>query len=297
MIYFAPLQSYTTLPYYIAFNALVGGVDKYFTPFYRKSKSGFFEFEKELIYRRDINIIPQVLVNSADDLIEFAQYMLDKGFEEINLNMGCPFPMVVNRHLGSGLLPYVREVDKMLTDYFNKQLPVRLSIKTRLGWENTSEIIAMVKVLNTFPIHESILHPRLGTQKYTGSPNWDCFSQLLSAAAMDVVGNGDIMFESELRTKEIQFAKAKGWMIGRGLLANPFMLANVEDDMSELHELFYENLRQFGYMEGQILNHLKCFWEYPLQQIEGGVRLHRKIRKTGKLADYEKIVLGKLVNR
>ncbi|SMO76393.1 tRNA-U20a,U20b-dihydrouridine synthase [Saccharicrinis carchari] len=287
-IYFAPLQSYTTLPYYLAFNNLIGGVDKYFTPFYRADREGNFGIEKQLTARPQINIIPQVLTNSAEELLRFGYTMVDRGFTEINLNLGCPFPMLSKRRLGSGLLPHPNMLLNMMTAFFDTDILLRLSVKLRLGWEDSNEIKPVMEVLSQFPLEEIIVHPRLGIQQYKSRPNWDVFKDL--SHRYTVVGNGDITSSKILDDLEQQFPDVAAWMIGRGLLANPCMLRPEQEwrnTMSHLHDLFLNNLREFGYSEHQILNHLKCFWEYPAQHLEGGRRLLRKIKKVGSRAEYE----------
>ncbi len=293
MIYFAPLQSYTTLPYYQAFHSQIGEIDKYFTPFYRVNKQGIFEYENLLKHNDSLCIIPQVLTNNSKDLVLFAEEMHSRGFKEINLNIGCPFPMVANRHLGSGLLPYVEEIKLMLEGFYNEQIPIKLSIKSRLGWQDPMDIFSVIQVLNNYPIHELILHPRLGIQKYKGEPDWKLFEEVVDIWPGAIIGNGDIYTISDLKEKLYSFKDVKGWMLGRGLLTNPLLVSEKEQSsetflktLKNLHDAFYQNLVEFGYSEGQILNHLKCFWEYPSKNFSNGERIFRKLKKTGKLNDY-----------
>jgi len=287
-IYFAPLQSFTTIPYYLAYAKIVGGVDKYFTPFYRVEKDGKFSFDKQLCTQSTINLIPQVLTNEGSALVSFASQMVERGFKEINLNLGCPFPMVVNRQLGSGLLPYPEKVEQMLQCFYAQNIPIKLSIKLRLGLKAPMELKSIVDVLNRYPVEELILHPRLGVQKYKGVPDWTLFDEHCNQA--NWVGNGDITSLLRLKELESQFVDVKAWMIGRGLLMNPCMLQpqlNWKDTMVGLHDLFLDNLRSFGLSDHQILNQLKCFWEYPSMYQDGGLRLYRKMKKVGKIEDYQ----------
>ncbi len=293
MIYFAPLQSYTTLAYYLAFNSLIGGIEKYFTPFYRKNKQGVFEYEKYLKASYDIHIVPQILTNNGNDLVEFANDMLQRGFKEININIGCPFPLVTHRHLGSGLLPFSDEIKNMMDTFYSAQLPISLSIKCRLGWEDSMEILTALQVFKQYPVSEIILHPRLGIQKYKGTPNWDYFEKIINIWNGDVIGNGDILSTQELNDKRERFSSVNGWMIGRGILTNPLLLSkspisedSFKQSLFELREQVYNNLVQFGYSNEQILNQLKSFWEYPSKKFEGGERILRKLKKTGKLENF-----------
>ncbi|WP_066628417.1 tRNA-dihydrouridine synthase family protein [Labilibacter marinus] len=285
-IYFAPLQSFTTLPYYLAYHKFIGGIDKYFTPFYRVEKNGCFEIEDQLFYRLDIPIVPQVLTNEGEELVDFAKLIYERGFDEINLNLGCPFPMVVNRQLGSGLLPYPERIRRMLSIYFEAGLPLKLSVKLRLGLLERSEFIAVLEVLKEFPLEEVIMHSRLGKQKYKGTPDWDAFEEINKDYSL--VGNGDITSFAVLDDLKLRFPEVSAWMIGRGLLINPCMLIpelDWKDTIQKLHEEFLTQLQEFGFSDHQILNQLKCFWEYPSQFLDGGQRIYRKMRRVG---DYQK---------
>ncbi len=287
-IYFAPLQSYTTLPYFLAFESLIGGVSKYFTPFYRVNKEGGFGFEKQLFARPQLNITPQVLTNQGDELLSFAREMEARGFDEINLNVGCPFPMLTNRKLGSGLLPYPDMLRQMLTAYFNADVRLKLSIKLRLGLVDTNEIYAVMEVLSDFRVEEIILHPRIGVQQYKGEPNWEAFKDL--SLRYSLVGNGDINSMDILDDIKLRFPDTPAWMLGRGLLTNPCLLRpelEWRDTMIKLHDLFLNNLKEFGLSDHQILNQLKCFWEYPAQYLEKGQRELRKMKKVGSMEAYE----------
>ena len=288
LIYFAPLQSYTTLPYYLAFESLIGGVNKYFTPFYRADNAGNFAYEKQLLARAQLNLIPQVLTNSGDELIQFASDMEERGFDEINLNVGCPIPMLTKRKLGSGLLPYPEMLRNMLATYFDGNARLKLSIKLRLGLTDAIEIYPVMEVLKDFPVEEIILHPRIGIQQYKGEPNWEAFKDL--SLRHSLVGNGDINSMEILDDLKLKFPGVPAWMLGRGLLTNPCLLSPELEwrvTMMKLHDIFLNNLKKFGLSEHQILNQLKCFWEYPSRYLEGGQRLLRKMKKVGSMEGYE----------
>ncbi|WP_282035691.1 tRNA-dihydrouridine synthase family protein [Saccharicrinis aurantiacus] len=291
MIYLAPLQSYTNLFYIKAFSNHIGGVDKYFTPFYRVGKNGAYNAEKELLAEEGVRIVPQVLCNTAKDLNSFAKCMITRNFDEINLNMGCPFPMVVNKRLGSGVLPHPELVDEMLSGYFKEGLDIQLSVKLRLGKTDASEFNKILETLNKYPISELIIHPRLGSQKYSGTPDWDTFEEFKDQFNFPVIGNGDLLTNMDVTDKSIKHAWVNGWMIGRGLLRNPFLLQGVEYGtldfylkMMEFHKSFSDVIKSLD--DVKKLNLLKVFWEYPLADTVEGKRLYRKLRKLGSYSDY-----------
>lgn len=171
-------------------------------------------------------VIPQILSNNSDDFLFLANKIFDLGFEEINWNLGCPSPTVVNKKRGSGLLPFPEVIDRFLERVI-PQLTSRLSIKLRLGRYHVHEIEALLPIFDQYPLTELIVHPRLGAQLYSGGVDLDTFAQVLSQTRHRVVYNGDITKIDNFSTLRARFPLIDSWMIGRGLLADPFLAAKI----------------------------------------------------------------------
>ncbi len=292
MIYLAPLQTYTNLFYINAFQKHIGGISKYYTPFYRTGHKHTFLLEDHLSYSDQYELIPQVLCNSGNDLILFSKLTQAKGFKEINLNLGCPFPMVMNKKLGSGLLEYPEEIEAILDSYFLQKDILPLSIKLRLGRNDSHEILPLIKIINQYPVSEIIIHPRLGKQQYKGEPDWDFFTQIIGSFKAPIIGNGDICSLETLKEMELKYPKVCGWMLGRGLLSNPLMIkgnkkenANWLTKLLHFHDAFATEIKLLN--DVQKLNLLKAFWEYPLNDTTIGKRYFRKLKKMGIYENYD----------
>ena len=108
-IHFAPLQGYTEVFYRNAHAACFGGIDTYYTPFVRLEKGGFRHRDVRGIEpgnNQVPHLIPQLIAPSFDKADKILSLFIEKGYKEVDINMGCPFPMLAKRHNGSGILPY-----------------------------------------------------------------------------------------------------------------------------------------------------------------------------------------------
>ena len=117
-LYFAPLQEYTDFVYRTAFSATFGSMEKYFAPYIVRQNDGTIK----KAHLRDIapennpgyRLIPQIMAGNAEDFLYLANVLCDAGYEEINWNLGCPYPMATNKGLGSGLLPKPDKIKESL---------------------------------------------------------------------------------------------------------------------------------------------------------------------------------------
>ena len=169
-LYLAPLQGFTDLVYRRAFNEIFQSVDAFFIPYISvKNNQILKKYEKEilLVNNPQPRVIPQVLVNNSEDILFLTRELEEKGYKEFNLNLGCPYPMVTNRIMGAGLLPYPDKIEEILSAFFEHS-NLNLSVKLRAGLVDSIEIEKVIPVLNQFPLTEVIFHPRIAKQLYEG---------------------------------------------------------------------------------------------------------------------------------
>jgi tRNA-dihydrouridine synthase len=244
-------------------------------------------------------VVPQILSNNSDEFVCLARTLFELGYEEINWNLGCPYPMVAKKCRGSGLLPYPEKIDRLLTDIMGK-FSGRLSIKTRLGRFTPAEIDALIPVFNRHPIARVIVHPRIGEQMYAGRVNLDAFHACLKQIEHPVVFNGDINNATRFTWLAKRFPEVSGWMLGRGLIANPLLPEMIKGQMTphplrtSRFRIFHDDLvdtysRLFS-GPGHVLDRMKGFWRYFADGFVDGRRILKKIRKVSSLNHYQKIV-------
>lgn len=164
-IHFAPLQGYTEVFYRNAHAACFGGIDTYYTPFVRLEKGGFRHRDVRGIEpgnNQVAHLIPQLIAPSFEKAEKILSLFIEKGYKEVDINIGCPFPMLAKRHNGSGILPYPEEVQALLS-LITEYPQISFSIKMRLGWEDQltttarqQPAIELFKQLHTSPWEKDV---------------------------------------------------------------------------------------------------------------------------------------------
>lgn len=247
-----------------------------------------------------IPVIPQILGNHPAAFVSLACRLEDMGFSELNWNLGCPFPMVAKKAKGSGLLCFPDRIDAFLEEVCSLS-PLRVSVKIRLGRHSKDEMGAVLSVLNRYPLHRVILHPRIGVQMYEGRPDLKAFQDFLHGARHPLVYNGDIWSRDDFYALSSCFPSLGSWMLGRGLLADPFLPERIrggfgEKNKDELNRfiLFYNDL-EAAYQKklsgpSHLLARMKGWWDCFYGSFEGGDLLFKKIRKLQRLDLFQKEV-------
>ena len=152
-IYLAPMEGVTTFIYRNAHAAVYGPLDKYFTPFLEphEKRSMKTKERNEVLsqHNEGLYVVPQILTNHAEGFLELTETLQEMGYQEINLNLGCPSKTVVTRGKGAGFLASPEELERFLDMVF-KDLPgeMKLSVKTRIGMEADEEFEKLLAVYN-----------------------------------------------------------------------------------------------------------------------------------------------------
>ncbi|MCG8410101.1 MAG: tRNA-dihydrouridine synthase family protein [Bacteroidales bacterium] len=297
-ILLAPIQGITDYVFRNVFLKYFSGVDYMYSPFLRLDKDNNLRNSKI----RDIlpennkinNMIPQIMTNSSDGLIFLCNFLGDKGYNEINWNLGCPFPMVANRKLGSGLLPFHHEIGKILDESMPK-LNLKLSIKMRLGYENPNDINDILPILEKYPLSEIIIHPRTAKQMYKGEVNLEAFENSLQLTKHNISYNGNINTVDDFKYLKERFPQINSWMLGRGIVSNPFLASDIKNEnicnnKRNQFKLFHTELSE-TYLNLQsgnshFINKMKGFWEYFSLSFTNRHKVYKRIKKAKTQADY-----------
>ena len=303
-IYFAPLQESTDYIYRGAHAKFFGGVDKYFAPYIVRQNDGTVKTS----HLRDIKsannqgypLVPQILAGNSADFIFLARLLQDNGYNEINWNLGCPYPMVTNKGLGSGLLPYPERIKSILEEAL-PQINAKISVKMRTGLQSHGEILNIIDILNEFPLSEIILHPRFGKQLYRGEPDEAVFAEVHKTLNHPLVYNGDIESVENLKRLNHIFGDITTWMIGRGILKNPFfpiLLKNGsqperEEKTTILRNFYDEIFHKYSTLlsgSSHLLMRMEKFWSYFCFGFPDPHKTFKRIKKATNLVKYEAAV-------
>lgn len=297
-IYAAPLQGFTEAAWRNAHSRIFGGVDAYYTPFVRLEKGEIRNKDRREVaagLNRVERLVPQLIASEPEEFEQLVRFLLSEGYRQIDVNMGCPFPLLTKRAKGSGILPHPDKV-ALLLDAMKRFPEVSFSVKMRLGWESADEWKLLLPLLNDSCVAQLTLHPRIGKQQYKGSVDMDSFAAFYAQCELPLVYNGDLCTLNAIQQIILEFPRLKGIMLGRGLLADPSLAETLYNGkplergvlyrkVKEMHDLMYEQYTQT--IEGgdaQLLQKMKTMWEYLLPDMEKKAR--KSILKSNRLDVY-----------
>ena len=274
--------------------------DRYYTPFLSPTSSRTLAAkemrELEPSHNAGLHVIPQLMGNDPDDFVWMAGAIADLGYTEVNLNLGCPSGTVTAKKKGAGLLAE-REPLARLLDGIYARSPLPVSIKTRLGRDSAGEFPALVELYNRYPVTELIVHARIMTQQYAGTPDLEAFEYALTHSRAPVCYNGDVFDAPAAARLQARFPDLERVMIGRGLAANPGLITELTtgrqptaDELRAFHDTLWAMTRERIPDKRAALFRMKEAWRYLGCAFENPARPLKAIRKSNRHEDYESAV-------
>ena len=296
-LYFAPLQGFTEDSYRRIHNELAGGVTAYYTPFLRLEHKGIRAKDARDVrpeFNTGVPIVPQVIAKDGEEFTFLVNYLTELGYREIDVNMGCPFPLQTRHGRGAGILQQPESV-KQITEIIRQRDDLTFSIKMRLGLTDEGEGLSLLPLLNATPLKHITLHPRLGTQQYNGTADLDAFERFAEKTTHRLIYNGDLKTPADIHAIATRFPSLAGIMIGRGLLARPSLTQEVIEGtewhrakrialVKKMHDHYHAHLSTIIPGEAQLLTKVRTFWEY--MEEECGRKAWKKIMKAGSMRNY-----------
>lgn len=297
-IQLAPLQGFTEAFIRNSIAECFGGISEFYTPFVRLEKGSFRNKELKDIdpLRNNVpELIPQIIAASGEEAAILVRKIASLGYRMIDINMGCPFPMMVRRGRGSGILESPERVADVLS-VVSEFPDISFSVKLRLGWDTSDACLRLAGLLASLPLRQVVLHPRMGIQQYKGVCDLEAFARFYDVCRNPLVYNGDITTPEQMDELLSRFPGLRGLMIGRGLLARPWMASEYLEGASwsssrkrmaftDFHERLLAGYRctiEGG--DSQLLSKLLSFWEYFLNGADS--RKLKRIRKAGNIRNY-----------
>ena len=296
-LHFAPLQGYTDFEYRKIHARHCGGVDTYYTPFIRWEKEGIRDKDiKDILPENNegVHLVPQIICSDTDEFNRLADAVQELGYEEMDLNMGCPAPMQTKLMRGSGILPHPIRVQALLKE-MERRPEVHFSAKMRLGLDSKEEWRELTDILNSSSLKHLTIHPRIGKQMYKGEVDMEAFHEMYNAISIPIIYNGDVTSMEQVSSLSERLPNLLGIMMGRGLLARPTLARECiqEKEMStrertgilmQMHEDMLDYCTRKYKVDSQILMHIHAFWEYQESQMER--KTWKKIMKAGNMKNY-----------
>lgn len=304
-IYFAPLEGITSYIFRNAYSSIYGNIEKFFTPFITPSeKAPISQRERKDVAPENnnvTNLVPQILACRSDCFIEAAKELHEMGYNEVNLNLGCPSGTVCAKGKGAGFLADANALLTFLDDIYNYAAAedMRISIKTRLGYKEPDEFYALLDIFNSYPVSELIVHPRIRSDYYKGETRKEYFSYALERSRCPLVYNGDIFSVKDRDELTGRFrAVLDPVMLGRGLISDPSLADKLNGlttqtdyaKFRKLHDTVYEEYRKVLSPDINVLYKMRELWSYWQNLFDGCERDFKHLQKAKKCAEYEEAV-------
>ena len=261
------------------------------------------------IYERDLQpknnttleVIPQVMTCSADEFIFAANYVSSLGYKELNWNLGCPYPMVTNKGMGSGLIKDPDKIDRIL-DQVHTQTDIIVSMKMRMGYDHPREILDVFPILDKYPIKNIGIHARIGAQLYEGGVDLEGFQRCIDHSDQKLYFNGDITSVAIFEALTERFPSIDHWMLGRGLIADPFLPGMIKNEthcypenkveiFSKYHDTLFTAAEQKLTGEKAVIRKMLSYWEYFATLFPNPNRIIKKIKKAKSYEVYDTAVM------
>lgn len=300
----SPLQGFTDYRFRNSFQQFFDGIDIFYAPYIRFSG----KLEIKPVYQRDLQpknnlgltVIPQVMTCSADEFVFAAKYVQSLGYNELNWNLGCPYPMVTNRGMGSGLIANPEKIDQIL-ERVHSETDIIVSMKMRMGYNDCSEILDTFPVLAKYPIKNIGIHARIGKQLYKGGVDLDGFQKCIDNTDQKIYYNGDITSVAVFEAMSTRFPSIDHWMLGRGLIADPFLPAMIKSKteyypedrveiFSKYHDTLFSAFEQKLTGEKAVIRKMLSYWEYFASTFPNPTKVIKKIKKAKTFAVYDAAV-------
>lgn len=300
-IYLAPLEGVTGYIVRNAFAHSFPGIDKYYTPFIPAAKRMNRKVLRDIAAENNlgIHLVPQLMSNRAEEVLDLGHQLQELGYQEININLGCPSGTVVSKKRGSGLLSDLDMLDAFLYSIFEKaDFPI--SVKTRVGFTDDSDWEKLLAIYSRYPLYELTVHPRVRTDFYNGTPRYADFDLAYDhyAAASDntrLCYNGDIRTRTDYDRLMERYPNLAQIMIGRGLLANPALAMQITGSGTNadllpafraFHDEIFDGYSRIFSGERDAMFHMKEIWGYLICSFTDSEKIGKRIRKAQTFPEY-----------
>ena len=231
MLALAPMQDVTTLEFWRVL-ARHGGADVYWTEYFRVH--GNSRPDKWILRSITENptgrpVIAQLIGNDIPALVHTAKALQQYPVAAIELNLGCPAPVVYRKYAGGGLLREPQKIDAIL-GALREAVTISFTVKTRIGFKSPSEFDALLPLFAKHPIDLLTVHGRTVAQMYRPGVRYDLIARAARELRCPVLANGNVHGAAQAQAVLAETG-ARGLMIGRGAIRNPWLFDQIRSQL------------------------------------------------------------------
>ncbi len=298
----APMQDVTDLAFWKLMTAY-GGADVYYTEYFRvHAVSNLEGWIVDSIRKNPTGkpVVAQMIGNDIPSLVRVAKELQRLPIAAVDLNLGCPAPVVYRKCAGGGLLRNVKLVDAIL-GALREAVQVKFTVKTRIGFDSASVFDELLPIFAKHSLDLLTVHGRTVKEMYRSEVHYDQIARAVNAVKCPVLANGNV--HSARKAKEVlEVTGAHGLMIGRGAIRNPWMFTQIRQqqrgepifvptgfDVLEYIRNLYETVRPSGIKEGAHIQKMKKYLNYIGIGVEPTGKFLHDMRRLTTEADFFKL--------
>ncbi|HEY6226504.1 MAG TPA: tRNA-dihydrouridine synthase family protein, partial [Verrucomicrobiae bacterium] len=219
----APMQDVTDLPF-MRLMARYGGPDLFYTEYFRVHATS--NLEKPILRSITENdtgrpVIAQMIGNDIPALVRTARELQEYPVAAIDLNLGCPAPVVYRKCAGGGLLREPKRVDAILGS-LREAIETPFTVKTRIGFDDPRVFDELLPIFARHKIDLLTIHARTVAEMYRSEVHYEFIARATSELSCPILANGNI-YSAEKADDVLRMTGARGLMIGRGAIRNPWL--------------------------------------------------------------------------
>lgn len=298
----APMQDVTDLPFWRLMTQF-GGADVYFTEYFRVHVTS--NLDKPILKSITENptgrpVLAQMIGNDIPSLVRTARELQQYPIVGVDLNLGCPAPVVYRKCAGGGLLREPDRVDAIL-GALRDAISIRFTVKTRIGFDSANLFDEFLQIFARHSLDLLTVHGRTVKEMYRSGVHYEFISQATQAMNCPVLANGDIDSAGQA-FKVLDQTRARGLMIGRGAIRNPWLFEQIRrsvhgepgftpvgSDVLRYVNLLYRAVKLTDFNESKHVQKMKKYMNFLGAGIEPKAEFLHQIRRVTTEADFFRV--------
>jgi nifR3 family TIM-barrel protein len=298
----APMQDVTDLPFWRLLRGY-GGADVYFTEYFRVHPTS--NLDPHILKSITQNptgrpVIAQMIGNDIPALVRTARELQQYPIAAVDLNLGCPAPVVYRKCAGGGLLRDPKHVDAIL-GALRDAVAIKFTVKTRIGFDSSDVFFELLPIFRKHSLDMLTVHGRTVKEMYRSEVHYEFIAQTVAEVACPVLANGNVY--SPLKANEVlEMTGAHGLMIGRGAIRNPWLFEQIRQhrrgesaslptgaDVLQYIRALYEAVCAPEVREASQVQKMKKYMNYLGMGVEPTGQFLHQIRRVTTKADFFRV--------
>lgn len=298
----APMQDVTDLPFWRLMRDY-GGADVYYTEYFRVHATS--TLDRHILRSITENptgkpVIAQMIGNDIPSLVRTARELQQYPIVAVDLNLGCPAPVVYRKCAGGGLLREPQRVDAIL-GALRDAVQIRFTVKTRLGFESSNVFSELLPIFNKHSLDLLTVHGRTVKEMYRSEVHYDFIRRAVEEVKCPVLANGNV-YSAAKAESVLSETGAHGLMIGRGAIRNPWLFHQIRQhrrgetlflprgvDMLEYIRGLYEAVCSPDVRENAQVQKMKKYLNYIGVGVEPSGQFLHQIRRVTTRTDFFRV--------